>query len=169
MKGAATHLPALRRYARSLTQDAESADDLVQQTLLRAIERSATFRTGMALRPWLFSILHNLFVSETRRAGAERRALDQFAGQPADREDGSDQGSRLRLQDVARRFERLPAGQREVLHLIVVEGMSYQEASDALSVPIGTVMSRLSRARAGLREGDDKNGPALRLIGGQDA
>jgi RNA polymerase sigma-70 factor (ECF subfamily) len=161
------HVPGLRRYARSLTLDAEAADDLVQQTLLRAIERSGSFRAGAPLRPWLFSILHNLFVSDRRREGVERRALDQLAGEQAVLSDAGDAGAQVRLNAVMARFDQLPAVQREVLHLIAVEGLSYQEASDALGVPIGTIMSRLSRARTGLREAPAR-GPGLRLIGGND-
>jgi RNA polymerase sigma-70 factor, ECF subfamily len=160
------HVPALRRYARSLTLGSEAADDLVQQTLLRAIERRHGFRADAPLRPWLFSILHNLFISAKRKEGVERRALDHLASE-AEVSDGTDPAARARLRAVMQRFDGLPEAQREVLHLIAVEGLSYQEASDALGVPIGTIMSRLSRARSGLREAPARN-PGLRLIGGND-
>lgn len=166
------HLAALRRYARALTLDGDAADDLVQQALLRACERSHTFRAGSAVRPWLFAILHNEFVSGRRRASAERRALLAVAppAEPAGDADAAEQASLLRQTSV--HFAGLPSAQREVLHLIAVEGMSYQQAADALAVPIGTIMSRLNRARTAMREavaGDGRRPPSLHLIGGKDA
>jgi RNA polymerase sigma-70 factor, ECF subfamily len=167
---ATAHLPALRRYARSLTLDPVTADDLVQQALLSAYERASSFRDGAALRPWLFAILHNQFVSCRRRIQAEQRALDAFAEQAGDSGGEAEEQAAV-LRDVSRRFARLPESQRAVMHLVAVEGLTYQQAADALAVPIGTIMSRLSRARAALREPAAASGdaPSLRLIGGRDA
>ncbi len=164
-------LAPLRRYARVLTREPGAADELVQETLLRAYERAATFQAGAALKPWLLAILHNLHVGSRRRAAVEVRVIETVAqhsllntGDPLPSEHA------LLLQEVAARFDALPETQRAVLHLIVVEGLSYRQAADALAVPIGTVMSRLSRARAALREPQESAGrPALHLIGGARA
>jgi RNA polymerase sigma-70 factor, ECF subfamily len=163
----AVQLPALRRYARALTHDAIAADDLVQQALLRAWTRAETFRNGGSLRAWLFAILHNEFVSGLRRQRAEARAISSLSmDQVEEGEAGHEFG--LRLAETGRRIAQLPAAQRAVLHLIAVEGMSYQQAAHTLSVPIGTVMSRLGRARAALRAAPNSE-RTLRIIGGKDA
>ncbi len=165
------HLPALRRYARSLLRDGAAADDLVQQALLRAYERSATFRPGASLKAWLLAILHNQYVSDRRRAAVEMRVLGELAEAGSQSSGEAGQSQALFLREVAERFAALPDSQRAVLHLIAIEGLSYRQTADALDVPIGTIMSRLSRARAALREpaaarSGDHN---LRIIGGTDA
>lgn len=166
----AEHLQAMRRYARSLVGNRADADDLVQQSLLRAHERAATFRPGASLKAWLLAILHNQFVSDRRRAAAESRALDEL-GHRLDRpaEEG-ERGQAMLLRDVAARLVALSEDQRAVLHLIAVEGLSYRQAADALGVPIGTIMSRLSRARQALREpAPAEPAQPLRIVGGKDA
>ncbi|KAB0682764.1 sigma-70 family RNA polymerase sigma factor [Aureimonas leprariae] len=164
-------LPALRRYARALTRDPGAADDLVQDTLLRAYERARTFRSDRSLKAWLLSILHNCFVDNERRQAVERRHRDDparvdalAAAAPADPE------YRLYLRQVAERFAELPVEQRSVLHLVAVEGMSYHEAAEAFRLPVGTIMSRLSRARERLRRAEEgvPHGSPLRIIGGRD-
>jgi RNA polymerase sigma-70 factor, ECF subfamily len=164
-------LDPLRRYARVLTRDAGAADELVQETLLRAYERAATFRRGAALKPWLLSILHNLHVGHRRRDAAEARALEAAAAQDARGAGEAEAEQAVLLREVGDRFRALPEAQAAVLHLVAVEGLSYREAADALDVPVGTVMSRLHRARAALREPGPpaEEGRALRLIGGKDA
>lgn len=159
------YLPALRRYARALTQDAGAADDLVQQALLRACERAETFRPGGSVRAWLFAILHNQFVSGLRRDRAEARAMNSLSAVAVSTVEPP-QELELRVAEVARRMAHLPDSQRAVLHLVVIEGMSYQQAAHTLAVPIGTVMSRLARARAALRE---PAAPGLQIVGGRDA
>jgi len=169
-------LGPLRRYAHSLTRDETQAEDLVQDTLVRAYERRGSFRSGGNLRGWLLSILHNTFIDGRRRHMAEARRLEQAvavaetAAPPA-------QESEVRFQQVQAAFLRLPDEQRAALHLVAIEGMSYQEAADALKVPVGTLMSRLGRARATLRgleaESDvprrsRNKRPGLRIIGGSD-
>ena len=144
-------IPNLRRYARVLTRDVARADDLVQDTLTRAIERQELFRQRTRpddLRAWLFTIMHNLFVSDLRRdAGAALRDDDAETGQiPAPATDPD-----LR-KDLAAGFARLAVEHREVLMLVAVEGLSYADAAATLHVPIGTVMSRLSRARLRLAQ-----------------
>jgi RNA polymerase sigma-70 factor (ECF subfamily) len=154
-------LPRLRRYARLLTGgDRAAADDLVQDTLERAWARHAQWRRGTDLRAWLFSIMHNRRVDLAR---ADRFvALDDDAAVPVD--DGPlPADSPIEPIDLQRAFERLGPDDRQVLALVAVEQLSYEETAKALAVPIGTVMSRLSRARQRLRTALADTGPAVRL------
>lgn len=157
----------MRRYARALTRDAVEADDLVQQALLKAIEGQASFRPDGSLKSWLLAIVHNQFVSARRRAEVETRHLHSLEEQTGVHEAGEEQ--RLFLQDVYRRFAVLPEAQRAAIHLVAIEGLTYQEAADTLGLPIGTIMSRLSRARAALREPAAASERVVRLVGGRDA
>jgi len=169
-------LGPLRRYARSLARDEAQAEDLVQDTLVRAYERRGSFRSGGNLRGWLLSILHNTFIDGRRRRAAELRRLDQAAGL-AEATVPPEQESRVRLQQVQAAFMSLPDEQRAALHLVAVEGLSYQEAASALEIPVGTLMSRLGRARAALRgfetgahltQSSRNKRPSLRIVGGSD-
>lgn len=148
-------LPALRRYAISLTRDAVEAEDLVHDALLRAYEKQGTFRVERGLRKWLLSILHNTFIDRLRSRRAERRRLDRLTSEirhdPAAFQLPPGQDHALRLAQVRQAFMSLPPEQRAVLHLVTIEGLGYSEAAQALGVPVGTVMSRLARARAALR------------------
>ena len=168
-------LTAMRRYARSLTRDDQDADDVVQDALLRAIERQETFQPDRSRRRWLLAIVHNVFFSAKRREASEARRNSRFAETLVDRlEPGQEEHARLA--EIARQFAALPEHHRAVLHLTAIEGMSYQQAAETLSVPVGTVMSRLARARTALRErergqGQEQGQPGaggLRLIGGSD-
>jgi len=151
------HLEPLRRYARVLTRGGHSADDLVQGALLRAYERRATFRAGADLRVWLMSILHNHFVDQSRARASS--ALREQAWAEASPSVSLPQGEHVvRLDQLRRAFMALPADQREALHLMAVEGLSVAEAADILSIPAGTVMSRVGRARAALRHFEDGGG-----------
>lgn len=145
-------LPALLRYARALVRNPADAEELAHDTLLRAYERRHTFDAGRSLRPWLFSILHNLYVDEYRRRQLEERAVEAILESGAASRPLPDADTRVQLAQVHEAFTRLPEAQRAALHLVAVEGLSYQEAADALSIPVGTLMSRLSRARAALRQ-----------------
>lgn len=140
-------IPRLRRYARALVRDPGAADDLVQDTLERALGKFHLWKPGTDLRAWLFTIMHNVHVNQVRRR-REFAVLDDEAPELSVR--GSQNGA-LALRDLQSALERLPNDQREVLLLVVLEDMSYQEVAASLAVPIGTVMSRLSRARAKLR------------------
>ena len=142
------HIPRLRRYARALVRDRHSADDLVQDTLERAWNKFHLWRSGSDLRAWLFTVMHNVFVNEMRRA---RNQIEQSMEEVPEVAVRATQGDALELAQVDRILHTLPAEQREVLLLIAVEQMSYDEVSRVLSVPIGTVMSRLSRARERMR------------------
>ncbi len=147
-------LPALLRYARALVRDPADAEELVHETLLRAYERRDSFDTRRGLRPWLFSLLHNLFVDSYRRRQMEERAVDAMLADPVAAPPPPDADTHVQLAQIHQAFTRLPDAQRAALHLVAVEGLSYQEAADALAIPVGTLMSRLSRARTALREMD---------------
>lgn len=138
-------IPRLRRYARVLARTATRADDLVQDTLERAWAKRHLWQTGSDLRAWAFSIMHNVYVNQARRR--EPDALGQEIELPSapTHEHG------LALRDMQRALTALPVEQREVLMLVAVEELRYDEVADILNVPIGTVMSRLSRARDRLR------------------
>jgi RNA polymerase sigma-70 factor (ECF subfamily) len=142
-------LPRLRRYARLLTGDRARTDDLVQDALERALERESTFRSGANLRAWLFSLMHNLFVDGTRVREAVDWSADatELADMAAPR-----QSDPMEMRDIQSALEKLPADQREVLLLVAVEGMRYREAAEVLGLPVGTVMSRLARAREKMQE-----------------
>lgn len=144
-----TEIPHLRRYARALLRDATAADDLVQDCLERALGRLHLFQPGTNLRSWLFAVLHNLFISQ-RRAAARRR--DEPMADPPSPAVPPVQPVRLEARDMGNALALLPPEQRAVVLLIGLEDMSYREAADVLGVPIGTVMSRLSRGRERLRQ-----------------
>jgi RNA polymerase sigma-70 factor (ECF subfamily) len=140
-------IPRLRRYARALAGDRAAADDLVQDTLERAWAKLHLYRRGTDLRAWMFTVMHNVFVNQLRasRPGVQLEDDMPELSRPA-RETES-----LELRDLDRAIRRLPPEQREVLLLVVLEDMSYDEAARTLGIPIGTVMSRLARAREKLR------------------
>ncbi|MDT8990639.1 RNA polymerase sigma factor [Curvibacter sp. APW13] len=142
------YIPALRRYARALTGDAWAADDLVQDTLERACSRWRLWLAGSDLRAWLFTVMHNLFVSAYRRrqAAPATVALDDLADELP-----GPHGAPDNALDLQRCLMRLPDEQREVLLLVTLEDLSYAEVARITGTPIGTVMSRLSRARERLR------------------
>ncbi|MFF7395934.1 RNA polymerase sigma factor [Achromobacter sp. NPDC008082] len=138
-------IPSLRRYARGLTGDPHRADDLVQDTLERAWSRYSRWQRRGELRAWMFGIMHNHFIDGVRANG--RRADQAALGDLPDAPVRATQTDHLEVRDLDRCLQALPAEQREVLLLICVEDLSYQETAQVLDVPIGTVMSRLSRAR----------------------
>jgi len=145
-------IPALRRYARVLTRDGRDADDLVQETLLRAVDRLRAKPEIGNVKSWLFAIMHNTFVSRLRKAQVRRGEVslddDDTYLQPGT---APTQESALQMRDLLRSFDLLPAEQRQVLLLVAVEGLGYAEVAGVLDIPIGTVMSRLSRGREKLR------------------
>ena len=143
-------IPGLRRYAWALLRDCEAADDLVQDTLERAISRWNQRRDG-DLRAWLFAIQRNLFINGLRRRKARgtRVGEDALNDGPAP---GMSPESHAGLRDVLKGLDALPEEQRSILLLVGVEDLSYEQAAQVLDIPLGTVMSRLSRARARLRD-----------------
>lgn len=150
-------LAGLRRYARALTGNSWAADDLVQDTLERACAKWQLWVAGTDLRAWLFTLMHNLYMSQRRAA---RVALNSVSIDELESELQAPSSSSDDPMDISRCLQRLPADQRAVLLLVVLEDMSYKEAAKVLAIPIGTVMSRLSRARSRLRELMDAGRPA---------
>jgi RNA polymerase sigma-70 factor (ECF subfamily) len=155
------HIPSLRRYAMVLLQyDEDRSDDLVQDCLVRAMSKWHLWRRPHNLRAWLFTILHNIYVNDVQKAAARPNVIELRECLP-----GTsvlpDQGDGLALREVAQSVQRLPDEQRQILLLVGIEGFSYEEAAQIASVPIGTVMSRLLRARRKLRvmleEGENTN------------
>ena len=148
-------IPRLRRYARVLTGDAARADDLVQETLARGWEKRRLWAAGTDLRAWLFTIMHNVFVNQRALAARDAQNVsldgDGEAGAAWQVPVRASQQTHVELLEVLRELSRLPPEQREVLMLAAVEEMRYEEIAAVLSIPVGTVMSRLSRARAKLR------------------
>jgi RNA polymerase sigma-70 factor (ECF subfamily) len=142
-------IPRLRRYARALTGRTDAADDLVQDTLECALDKWRLWQRERDLRPWLFSIMHNLHVDGRRRDNRIEFRDDDDLPVPIQRAEQSDA---LELRDLERALTQLPLDQREVLLLVGLEDLSYAEVARAMGVPQGTVMSRLSRARSRLKE-----------------
>ncbi len=154
-------LPRLRRYARAMLGDRAAADDLVQDTLERAWSRIAQWRAGSDLRAWLFGIMHNLRVDQLRRNGLPTTSLDEE--EVAEVPVRPTQSDLLEVMDLESALRQLPDEQREVLLLVALEEMSYADIAASLGIPIGTVMSRLSRGRERLRVVMDGRQPSANL------
>jgi RNA polymerase sigma-70 factor (ECF subfamily) len=139
-----THIPRLRRYAHALVGDATSADDLVQDCLERAWTRQHLWDTSLAIRPWLFTIMHNLYANAARQYHSRPQfvPLNQL-----DELQQTSQEANLSLRDFESALGQLSEEHREILLLVGLEQLSYKETSEVLNIPIGTVMSRLKRAR----------------------
>ncbi|WP_018153086.1 RNA polymerase sigma factor [Leeia oryzae] len=156
-------IPRLRRYARALVGRREDADDLVQDTMERAWDRLASWQAGTDMRAWLFGIMHNLHVDRLRRQPPACDALDEDTLMNAAVNNPS---AGLEMRDMETALMLLPVDQREVLLLVALENMRYEQVAEALHIPVGTVMSRLSRARARLHallEGQP-GAPALKVV-----
>lgn len=143
-------IPRLRRYAWALTRERSNADDLVQDCLLRAVKKQHLYQPGTNLRAWLFTILHNQHVNNVRRVAREGAAVDveDMASQLVA---VSDPTASRQLAELDRAIGQLPLEQRQVVLLVGLEGMSYDDVAGILHCPVGTVRSRLSRARDQLR------------------
>ena len=165
MDDLAEHIPRLRRYARALTGERHQADDLVQDTLERALTRFSFWQRGSRLDSWLLTIMHNIFVNQIKAAHRQAtEVLDELAHQPSQRATQSDA---LEVQDIHAALAMLPYEQRSVLLLVTLDERSYEETAAILDIPVGTVMSRLSRARDRLRqllEGTASTAPALKVV-----
>jgi RNA polymerase sigma-70 factor (ECF subfamily) len=158
-------IPALRRYAWSLLRNSDDADDLVQDCLVRALDRLAKASTISAVRPWLFTIMHNLFVSRWRTKRRQGEFVSSDAMETAEIAVGPEQDGPLARRDLLAGLDRLSDDQRRVLLLVSVEGLEYREVASILDLPIGTVMSRLSRARDNLYAYlDGRKRPLLRRV-----
>jgi RNA polymerase sigma-70 factor (ECF subfamily) len=145
-------LPRLRRFARGLAGSASEADDLVQAACERALAREHQFQEGTRFDSWMFRIVQTIWIDQLRA-----RDVRKEGGDVDDERLGSDAAvrsieARLALSEVRRAVDRLPAEQRNVLMLVTVEGLSYKEAAEVAGVPVGTVMSRLARARIALQQ-----------------
>src|ERR1700757_4014113 len=144
-------IPRLRRYARALTRNRDRADDLVQDTLSRALEKEQFWQTGTNLGAWLFTIMHNQNVNNVRRDVRVSAAVDierEATTPPAT----TDPSASRKMVELDRALARLPLAQRQVILLVGLEGMSYEDTAGILNIPVGTVRSRLSRGRDALRE-----------------
>ena len=157
-EGVQAAIPALRRYARALTRDAELADDLVQDTMVRALRSEHLFHGG-EIRSWLYTILTNLNRNRLRSL-ARRPTITAIDDNDAPDMAGPEAGGR----DIERALATLVEDQRAALLLVVLEGLSYREVAEVQGVPIGTVMSRLARARMQIKAYLDGKRPALRRI-----
>jgi RNA polymerase sigma-70 factor (ECF subfamily) len=160
-----SELPHLRRFARALSGDAALADDLVQDCVERALKKQHLYDSTRPLRAWLYAILRNIHISHWRQASPwgnlkNIEDLEGFEGSVA-----ADQEQNLSLSLITDALDHLPPQHREVLVLISLEEVSYREAAEILGVPIGTVMSRLSRARTTLQKLLEEGGtPVLRVV-----
>ncbi len=150
-------IPALRRYARALTRNAETADDIVQDTLVRALRSEHLFQGGDT-RAWLYTILTNL--NRNRLRSLSRRPVLTLIKDSDATTSGPEAGGR----DITRALDELAEEQRSALLLVVLEGLTYREVANVQGVPIGTVMSRLARARAQIKAYLDGERPALRRV-----
>jgi len=157
-------IPRLRRYARALTGDRSLADDLVQDTLERALSRFHLWRHGSDLRAWLFTIMHNIFVNQAR--SRLRRRHESLESSAAVEVMQAPEPDWLQLRDLDSALAQLPDEQRIVLLLVGLEQFTYEEAARVLRIPIGTVMSRLSRGRERLRTvlAGDTNVSTLKVV-----
>lgn len=158
-------IPRLRRYARALLRgDVLAADDLVQDCLERALSRLHSWRSDSDLRAWLFTIMHNIYVNQVRRAAAGPSFMAPSEQEEPVAASGTAEAG-VALRDLQRALDALPADQREIVLLVSMEGLRYQEVAAILGIPEGTVMSRLSRARSQLREWmNQEQAPTLRRI-----
>lgn len=154
-------IPGLRRYALALTRDPDVADDLVQDALERALKRRRLWRPTGTVKAWLFTILHNRFISDRRREG--RRAQDAPMDAAIHATAPDNPIANVALAEAGRMIETLSLDQKTTLLLVAVEGLTYAEAAAATGVPIGTVMSRLARARRTLAERME-SGPRLARV-----
>ncbi len=155
-------LPHLWRYAYSLTQDRAQADDLVQDCVERGLRKRSLWDESQPLKPWLMKILLNLFRDRYRATSrlAEVPFLNDHAGATVD----TTVEDRAELAAVVKRMQALPENQRQALQLVAFAGLSYAEAADVLSVPIGTILSRVARARASLNEPSQPQPTQLRSV-----
>lgn len=156
-------LPRLRRFARMVAGASQDADDLLHAALERALRHEADWRTGTRMDSWMFKIIRNLWVDELRSKRRLSVSLEDAGELPG--AGGSDAAERqLELTRVRHAMQALPEDQRTVMFLVVVEGQSYRQAAETLEIPIGTVMSRLARARAALSGSIASKRPTMSVI-----
>lgn len=157
-------LPRLRRFAYALTGSLDRGDDLVQDTIERVLMHWSKFEPGTRFDSWTFKIAQNLWFNQRRSSAVRREIYDLEAAADIPGSDGRDvTENRLMLRAVQQGMAALPVDQRAVMTLVCVDGLSYKDAAEVLDVPIGTVMSRLARARRSLFE---RLGPEFTFVGG---
>jgi RNA polymerase sigma-70 factor (ECF subfamily) len=142
-------IPRLRRYARALLRDREAADDLVQDCLERALTRLENWRTGESPRRWLFTIMHHLFVDQTRKVKRRSETMPIEAAQ--EMASPATQVENLASREILEALQAISPERRAALVMVAIEGFSYAEAAETLGIPAGTLMSRISRGREDLR------------------
>ena len=144
-------LPALRRFAISLTRNEDRADDLVQDSVERSLLKAEHFEPGTNLRSWIFTVCRRIFLNQIRKQKSQGVSVELDDAPQAKLSEAAPQTSALAFKEMAGHFDRLPLRDKVVLSLVVIEGMKYEEAAAMLNVPVGTVRSRLSRARNRLK------------------
>ena len=158
------HIASLRRFALVLTRSRDDAEDLVQETLLRAIAAADAWEPGTDLRAWLFKIMHNLHLSALRKRQVRDAAQPTLPGAVAE----ASQALRVEARQALEALDTLPDNQRQAILMVAVEDMRYADAAQVMGVPLGTFMSRLARGREALRNAMDRTRlPRLRLVGGR--
>lgn len=158
-------VPHLRRLARALCGDPSLADDLVQDCLERALAKAHLYDPARPLRAWLYAVLRNIHVSGLRRTGRSNVVMNLDDMPPGEDAIAGDQESQIGVRNISEALDRLPPAHREAILLVALEDMSYRDVAEITGVPLGTVMSRLSRARGSLRNILEGNGvPSLRRI-----
>ena len=163
-------LPRLRRFAYALTGNMDQGDDLVQETCVRALSRIEQWQPGTRLDSWMYRIAQNLWLDKVRSNKVRGHVVDIDSMPELTSHDGrAVTESRLTLQEVAAGMDRLPEEQRVLVTLVCIEGLSYKDAAETLGVPIGTVMSRLARARRALYIGIHGEAPATAKLNGETA
>lgn len=153
------HIPALRRYARGLLRESDAADDLVHDAVVQAIEKNHLWKRGTNLKAWLFTVLHNLFINQYRRKAVRPPQLPLEDHDYHLSNDGN-QTDHMALRQLEDALHGLPYEQREVIVLVSIQGLTYEEAAEIVGIPLGTVRSRLSRGREALRHALDGKGAA---------
>jgi len=159
-------IPRLRRYAHALVGNPDYADDLVQDCLARAISRLSLWKDDSDMRAWLFTIMHNVFINECRKQCKQPQCFP-LSKMPERPQNGSEPDQAIMISDLENGLRYLHHEQREVILLIGLEGLSYQQVADVLRIPKGTVMSRLHRGRSHLRnwlDGETKDTHGLRSV-----
>ena len=156
-------IPHLRRFARKLTRNSDTADDLVQTALLRAVDKIHQWQAGTNMRAWLFTILRNSFYNDCRKLKHERETINGYVSSEDVAAVNASQECAGALGEVEVAFDQLTLEHREVLLVVAVDGMKYEDAARVLGVPVGTVRSRLSRARRALQDVLDGDSPVRAL------
>ena len=145
-------LPALHRFALSLTRNEDKANDLVQDSVERALVKAEHFQPGTNLRSWIFTVCRRVFLNQIRKQKTRGVSVEISDAPQSFIAEAASQESVMAFNEMAESFEKLPLRDKVVLSLVVIEGMKYDEAAKVLNVPVGTVRSRLSRARKRLKE-----------------